>query len=227
MADEQHFHVRRASSAASSSRNAAGRRSPSASNDARMFGRSWRHSSSSLFATPIEQDPTTPGHVIEGCTQIQEATNAYANPCAVPPGAPANQCVLNNVPFTVAFDLGTAPSGQTNNIPSAIGVRGSNIYVGFCGYCDVVTGGLPFHSGIATSVGGWHIISNPLCANCGTPDGTLPQRYITSTQLDPVDPNTVYVSMGGYGRRWIPRGAIGEPGRSEQRGRMEQSRARL
>ena len=167
-------------------------------------------SSNSLFATPIEQDPTTPGHVIEGCTQIQEATNAYANPCAVPPGAPANQCVLNNVPFTVAFDLGTAPSGQTNNIPSAIGVRGSNIYVGFCGYCDVVTGGLPFHSGIATSVGGWHIISNPLCADCGTPDGTLPQRYITSTQLDPVDPNTVYVSMGGYGRRWIPPGAIGD-----------------
>ena len=177
-------------------------------------------STSNLFSTPIEQDPTTPGHVVMGCTQIQEATNAYANPCTQPAGAPPATCVTNGTPFNTVFDLSTAPGGATNNIPSAVGVEGANIYVGYCGYCDVVTGGLPFHSGIATNVGGsappsigtangWHFAAGN-CANCGTPDGKLPQRYINSTQMDPNDSNTVYVTMGGYGRRWIPPGALGD-----------------
>ena len=156
-----------------------------------------------------------------GCTQVQEATNAYANPCTPVPQPPAT-CPVNNTIGTTVFDLSTAP-GYTNTspIPSAVGVRGANVYVGFCGYCDVVTGGLPFRSGLATNVGvagspptigtgsGWHFALDK-CGNCGTPDGTLPQRYITSTQVDPSDPNTVYVTMGGYGRRWIPPGALGD-----------------
>lgn len=178
-------------------------------------------SSNALFATPIEQDPTTSGHIVIGCTQIQEATNAYANPCVAPPGAPPATCGVNNGIGATVFDLSTAP-GYTNTspIPSAVGVRGANIYVGFCGYCDVVTGGLPFRSGLATNVGGaqapqigtgngWHFAADN-CSNCGTPDNKLPQRYITSTQIDPSDPNTVYVTMGGYGRRWIPPGALGD-----------------
>ncbi len=163
-------------------------------------------SSTALFATPIEQDPTTPGHIVIGCTQVQEATQGFVNTCADP------VCATNSNPFTSVFNLGTAPGGKTNNIPSAVGVRGSAIYIGYCGYCDVVTGGLPFHSGIATNVGGsgWHFAAGN-CGNCGTADGKLPQRYITSVQIDPSDPNTVYVTMGGYGRRWIPPGALGDP----------------
>ena len=176
--------------------------------------------STNLFANPIEQDPTMPGHIVVGCTQIQEATNAYANPCTAPPGAPSATCGANGQPFSTVFDLGLAPSGKTNNIPSAVGVQGANIYVGYCGYCDVVVGGLPFQSGIATNVGGtvppaigtgngWHFAAGN-CSNCGTPDGKLPQRYINSVQMDPTDANTVYVTMGGYGRRWIPPGALGD-----------------
>lgn len=171
--------------------------------------------SGALFATPIEQDPTMPGHVVIGCNQVQEATKAYTNTCLDP------TCdTYQNNPFVTVFDLGTAPAGKATNIPSALGVRGASIYVGYCGYCDVVTGGLPFHSGIATNVGGsqppqmgtgngWHLAAGN-CANCGTPDGKLPQRYITSIQMDPSDPSTVYVTMGGYGRRWIPPGALGD-----------------
>ena len=178
-------------------------------------------SSTALFSTPIEQDPLTDGHVVVGCTQIQESTNSYANPCVAPSGAPPATCVTNNTLGTTVYDLSTAePSWNTNPIPSAVGVRGADIYVGFCGFCDVVTGGLPFRSGLATNVGGsqspseltgngWHIAAEK-CSNCGTPDGKLPQRYITSTQIDPSDPNTVYVTMGGYGRRWIPPGALGD-----------------
>jgi hypothetical protein len=205
------------------------------------------NSSESQFATALEQDPTIAGHVVAGCTQISEAgdgagTDAngnpmpsiFANPCAVPAGADPFQCQLSNSPWTTVYDLGlaTAPGQPVNrnttcnvsdcvfNIPSAVGVRGANVYVGYCGYCDVVTGGLPFRSGIATNVGGsqppkpgtgngWHI-AKALCSSCGTSDGKLPQRYVTSIQVDPSDPSTVYVTMGGYGRRWIPPGAIGD-----------------
>jgi MYXO-CTERM domain-containing protein len=173
-------------------------------------------SSTALFATPIEQDPTAAGHVVIGCTQVQEATKAYTNTCLDP------TCdTYQNNPFVQVFDLGTAPGKPSvNNIPSAVGVRGASVYIGYCGYCDVVTGGLPFHSGMATNVGGpqppqsgttngWHVAAAH-CAGCGTPDGTLPQRYITSIQIDPADPNTVYVTLGGYGRRWIPPGALGD-----------------
>jgi hypothetical protein len=172
-----------------------------------------------LFDTPLEQDPTMPGHIIEGCNQIEEVSNGYANPCQVPPGANASTCQSFNIAFNPVFSLGNAPSGAPW-IPSALGVRGPNVYVGFCGYCDVLTGGQPFASGLATNVGGsqppqigtsngWHIL-DPTCAGCGTPDGKLPQRYITSVQIDPSDPNTVYATMGGYGRRWLPPGAIGD-----------------
>jgi hypothetical protein len=38
----------------------------------------------------------------------------------------------------------------------------------------------------------------------------LPVRYITSIQMDATDPLTVYVTLGGYGRRWVPPGMVGE-----------------
>jgi hypothetical protein len=84
-------------------------------------------------------------------------------------------------------------------------------YVGFCGYCDTITQGTPFGNGIATNVGGdkpgkpgsadgWHIAKA---------EG-LPVRYITSIRMDPRDPETVYVTLGGYGRNWAFPGAVGE-----------------
>jgi hypothetical protein len=205
------------------------------------------NSSEAQFATAFEQDPTVDGHVVAGCTQISEAGDGastdsngnptaapiWTNPCSVPQGAKPFECQLSNSPWTTVFDLGlaTAPGkpvdrnscNTTNcvfNVPSGVGVRGANIYVGYCGYCDVVTGGLPFRSGIATNVGGklppkpgtgngWHIAAAK-CANCGTANGLLPQRYITSIQIDPTRPSRVYVTMGGYGRRWIPPGALGD-----------------
>ncbi|HEV3232822.1 MAG TPA: hypothetical protein VG245_11285, partial [Candidatus Dormibacteraeota bacterium] len=190
-------------------------------------------SDNSQFSTAFEQDPTTPGHVVDGCTNIQEATNIYTNPCAAPPGASPFQCQLSNVPWTSVYDLGTVanpgqprPTQCTNgntqdqcdpyNIPSAVGVQAENVYVGYCGYCDIVTGKQPFNSGVATNVGGssppsigtgngWHI-AGALCAGCGTANGKLPKRFINSIQMDPHNPRTVYVTLGGYGRRWIPPG---------------------
>jgi hypothetical protein len=84
-------------------------------------------------------------------------------------------------------------------------------YVGFCGYCDVLTQGTPFNNGIATNVGG----SKP--GMTGSGDGWhiakaagLPKRYITSIRIDPKDVRTVYVTLGGYARKWAAPGAIGD-----------------
>ena len=79
---------------------------------------------------------------------------------------------------------------------------------------------MPFANGIATNVGGsaapkigssdgWHQASAD-CSDCQTANGKLPERYITSIQEDPGDPNTIYVTLGGYERHWIPPGAFGE-----------------
>src|SRR4051794_40827549 len=87
---------------------------------------------------------------------------------------------------------------------------GAAAYVGYCGYCDPLAT-RPFGRGLATNVGGdkppkrlsgdgWH-----KAAAAG-----LPNRYITSVQMDTQDPRTVYVTLGGYSRRWLPVGALGE-----------------
>jgi MYXO-CTERM domain-containing protein len=94
---------------------------------------------------------------------------------------------------------------------SAVDTREDATYVAYCGYCDIVTGGVPFSSGIATNVGGskdpkagtangWHIAAAK----------GLPERYVNSVRMDPANPRTVYVTLGGYGRRWIPPGSLGD-----------------
>jgi hypothetical protein len=91
-------------------------------------------------------------------------------------------------------------------------VRGA-AYVGYCGYCDPLNN-RPFDNGIATNVGGsWHT---------ATAAG-LPRRYITSVQVDPTDPRTVYVTLGGYSRRWLPVGALGESTRDVGTGHVFKS----
>jgi len=45
---------------------------------------------------------------------------------------------------------------------------------------------------------GWHI---------ATAAG-LPNRYITSIAIDPANKQTIYVTVGGYSRRWVPPGTL-------------------
>jgi hypothetical protein len=98
---------------------------------------------------------------------------------------------------------------------SAVAVRRSAAYVGFCGYCDTLNKGGSsreiFHNGLATNVGGstsakagtsrgWHIV----------PAKGLPNRYITSIAIDPRDKKHLFVTLGGYTRKWLPAGAVGD-----------------
>ncbi len=47
---------------------------------------------------------------------------------------------------------------------------------------------------------GWHIAAAQ----------GLPNRYITSVAIDPRNAKNIFVTLGGYTRRWLPAGAVGD-----------------
>jgi hypothetical protein len=194
------------------------------------------------FNAPLQMDPTDAKHYFTGGRQIMERLYGYTSSSSVciptTPLDPTCQFTTNAADWYKVYDLGTTnhpgdpnatPPDANNpgigpgsdNSATAIDVKGANVYVGFCGLCDVALEGVPFKNGIATNVGGsqppvkgfteggvnappapgWHI---------ATAQG-LPNRYITSVRMDPNDVNTIYVTLGGYQRVWVPPGAFGEP----------------
>ena len=176
-------------------------------------GVSWRAAetpdSNVRFVNPFDMDPLDPNHLVSGGRVI------YAT-LAGPDTADGTE---ENA-WKPVFDLGVAPGsdGPTAGTPpnfgqSAMDVRGPGVYVGFCGVCDIINTTSPFRSGIATNVGtdvlpekgtdkGWHF---------ATARG-LPNRFVTGVAIDPQDETleTVYVTLGGYSRRWVPPGTEGE-----------------
>ncbi|MCW2989737.1 MAG: hypothetical protein JWM73_331, partial [Solirubrobacterales bacterium] len=104
----------------------------------------------------------------------------------------------------ITFVGGEAAGSGGNDYPSSA-------YVGYCGFCDVITQGLPFANGVATNVGGAKPgkVNSPDGWHIATAKG-LPSRYITSIRMDPANPKTVFVTLGGYGRRWAQPGALGD-----------------
>lgn len=145
------------------------------------------------FLSPFVMDPTDPEHLVAAGTKVAETSDASTD-----------------ATWTTVFDLGTDElSGavrQTRQRPLA--VQGDNIYVGFCGPCNLVGSDAQFQRGIATNVGG----DKP--PQRGTSDGWhfakaegLPNRYIYEIAIDPADPKTIWVVLGGYSTaRWAPPG---------------------
>ena len=192
-------------------------------------GRTWKSIDPELvnaaFSTPYAMDPTDARHLLIAGRNVRETT---AGPDTVRLTDDVVGVVTENNWATV-FDLGTrsrpgvAPPDDVvsgvittgdedpQNRASALDLEGDAAYIGFCGYCDTVTQGVPFGNGLATNVGGaqpprrltgdgWHI-----AAAAG-----LPSRIINSVAIDPGDPRTVYVALGGYARKWAPPGAVGD-----------------
>ncbi len=146
-----------------------------------------------LFSTPVSQDPAAAGHFLTGGRDIEYSDKGYAIHCA----DPLCQTYDN---WTQLFDLGASPVSGFNNQTSAIDLRNGNAYVGFCGPCSVMRAG-SFGNGVATNVGGsWHFARR----------NGLPTRYITSVTMDPANPRTIWVTLGGYSSHWVPPGASGE-----------------
>jgi hypothetical protein len=169
-------------------------------------GKSWRGIDPGLtntrFVNPFEMDPTNANHIVTGGNEIAETTHG--------PETEAGHDAGGNT-WTVLYDLGTqqhpgdaaaTPSAtDPANGMSAIDVHGDTIYAGYCGVCDTLNASAPFKSGIATNAGGsWHI-----AAATG-----LPERFVTSVAIDPTDATkqTIYVTLGGYSRRWVPPGTL-------------------
>jgi hypothetical protein len=103
--------------------------------------------------------------------------------------------------------------GSATFTPAAAGdtVAGADAaYVAYCGYCDALNT-KPFANGIATNVRADGSYGRPGAADnwhIATAQG-LPERYITSVQMDPADARTVYVTLAGYSRRWLRPGVVG------------------
>ena len=176
-------------------------------------GVTWRPAASPdanvRFVNPLDMDPLDANHLVTGGRVIYETL--------VGPDTADGTAENEWIPV---FDLGIAPTpdGPTVGSPpamgqSAIDVRGPGVYVGFCGVCDILNTTFPFRSGLATNVGtdvlpekgtdkGWHF---------ATARG-LPNRFVTGVAIDPQDETleTVYVTLGGYSRRWVPPGTEGE-----------------
>lgn len=152
--------------------------------------------SSPSFANYFVMDPTDAQHVMTAGPEVVAVTDG--------PG-------LN---WTEVFNLGSnARTGKTN-IMSNIHLYDGQAYVGFCGPCDLINNwDTGIQNGIATNVGGdaapvkggsdgWHFAAA---------EG-LPNRFISSIEMDEADPNTIYVALAGYANRtWIPPGSYLDP----------------
>jgi len=149
--------------------------------------------SGALFSTPFNMDPLNKNHLLLGANAIHESTSGIN-------GGSGN--------WKATFQLGTdTKSGGLFSI-SAIGVRGTPVYVGYCGACDPVTDttgtdASKFNNGIATNVqaGCTPALADTKCWHKAKAEG-LPQRYISGVAIDPTNDRTVYVTLAGYARRW-------------------------
>jgi hypothetical protein len=162
------------------------------------------------FVNPFTMDPTDPKHLMTAGREVVETI--YGPDTVGPFDSGANS-------WAKVFDLGTAqhPGDATATASasdpgmgmSAVAIKGDAAYVGACGVCDILNATAPFKNELGTNVGGakpgqrmssdgWHI---------ATAAG-LPNRYITSIAIDPANTQTIYVTLGGYSRRWVPPGTL-------------------
>ena len=178
----------------------------------------------SKFSNPFVMDPRDADHLV---TAGREVVETLVGPSTQSGMTDASSADASTDTWIKVFDLGTrdhpgdanATSSDTDpdNSMSAVATDGDASYVGFCGQCDTLNkpntsdGTQVFTNGLATNVGGdqapqkgtshgWHVVAAQ----------GLPNRYITSIAIDPQRHNRVWVTLGGYTRRWAPPGATGD-----------------
>jgi hypothetical protein len=169
------------------------------------------------FYAPLVMDPKDADHLLTGGKQIVETTSG---PDTLSPGLPPDP----EHEWRRVFNLGHSRRHIDNQV-SAIGVRGRNVYAGYCGGCDVVRDKQRFSSGLATNVRrkrkprpgtrrGWHKV----------PARGLPERFISSVTVDPHRRRTVYVTLGASDiRPYAPPKALGPDGLQRRGGHVYKS----
>jgi LPXTG-motif cell wall-anchored protein len=170
------------------------------------------------FSNMFVMDPKDAKHLMTAGRQVVETVDGPDTvTCTQVPGVVTVTC---SDTWQEVFVLG--PAGVQM---SALDLKGDAAYVGFCGVCDINGQVNPFRRGLATNVGGaqppkrmtsdgWHV---------ATAKG-LPNRYITAVLIDPNDPKTVYVALGGYNNRsWVPPGSFGDRNKEIGKGHVFKS----
>ena len=155
-----------------------------------------------------KNDPSSGMVLVQSSTASNIQTGDPSEAVTVPNPAPGDYIIrVVNSTATGTFNASATFTQRTAQVASS---QGNAAYVAFCGSCDALNV-RPFDNGIATNVGG----SKPGSPLTG--DGWhraaaqgLPKRFITSIVSDPANPRTVYVTLAGYSRRWLPVGAVGE-----------------
>ena len=189
-------------------------------------GSTWRSIdpglTASKFSNPFTMDPRDANHLL---TAGREVVETLVGPSTEAGTTDASEADSSTATWIKVFDLGTrskpgvasATSSATDpdNSMSAVATIGATSYVGFCGHCDTLNKPFSttavFKNGLATNVGGkltprkgttrgWHVV----------PAKGLPNRYITSIAIDPSRRTRIFVTLGGYTRRWVPPGVTGD-----------------
>ena len=149
------------------------------------------------FDNWFRMDPIDAQHMVTAAQEIYETAHA--------------QTVTGNS-WVQVFNLGTNPDTGAVRTTTNIAVQGDAIYVGGCGDCGISGNDKGFHNVIATNIGGdkppkrlthdgWHF---------ATAHG-LDNRFITGIDVDPADPRTIYVTLGGYLSGLRPPGSYLDP----------------
>lgn len=155
------------------------------------------------FIAPFEMDPRNPKHVVLGAREIMETVKGGDT-----------VCTDTSCDWMKSYDLGqnTAVAGNPNFSTSAVDVLGAVVYAGFCGPCLPVRQGAYdealLTSGLATNrkPGCTPQTGTGACWHRASAKG-LPNRFITDVTIDPQNPSTIYVTLAGWQRRWIPPGS--------------------
>lgn len=168
------------------------------------------------FIAPFEMDPRNSDHLVLGAQEIVETQRGVDTFCPNDFVA-TGQHVSADLPsghsgvcdWKVSYTLGKNPNGNVNYSTTAIDVEGAVVYAGFCGTCGLVsidpTSDTKVQNGIATNSKKGCVPTTAAsdCWHHARARG-LPNRFISDVTIDPRDTRTVYLTMGGYSRRWLP-----------------------
>ena len=201
-------------------------------------GKTWTDAAPEItgtqFGNVFVMDPADANHLLTAGRQVVETVDG-PNTCQSVNAADTAAANIS-CSWVQVFDLGTqqkpgdadaaASASDPGNSMSSVALQGAAAYVGFCGPCDIINATAAYKSGLATNVGGsaapakaspdgWHIAATK----------GLPDRTITGIAIDPKDPKTVYVTLGGYARRgWRDPGTFGDKNTNIGKGHVFVSR---
>lgn len=145
------------------------------------------------FLGPFMMDPQNADHLVAVGSKVAETLDASTDATWVEV-------------FDLGLDEASGVPHQARHRP--LDVEGEHIYAGWCGPCNATGPDSQFKRGIATNVAG------DTAAQAGSSDGWhqaslngLPNRFIYGVEMDSANPQTVFVTLGGYSTaRWLPVG---------------------